>query len=331
MGFFKKSVVMLASALLLTTGTSFASDLEVSKTATTDEILSKIESIGAKNIYEGGGAFYNDDEIPNLNLKNNETAVIHNNGNPMNTNIFEEKQGNELFAIVVSNINGNNVESYYISDTETLMDTTLDGMVNDISNGKLKDVYKNDLNKQSRNSIKTYKWDFYRNLVTGKIQTGSLYTQLDFSKAGNYNVDGKNSSIWNVVSRSDVKARSDDRINNTYVRLDAGVGSQKLHDYTPQTTNASTLELSLTKLLNPKLWTISAGGYTTKSLSPGLESRYGRWEFKSRIGKQNYWVTAPGIRASNSKGNFAIKYSQTMKLNYSEHQTGVISASVSDR
>ncbi|WP_038300652.1 hypothetical protein [Metaclostridioides mangenotii] len=57
----------------------------------------------------------------------------------------------------------------------------------------------------------------------------------------------------------------------------------------------------------------------------------GRWEFKARAGRQNSWVTRPGIRASNRSGNFVVKFSQTMQLNYSSHSTGVIQISMGDR
>jgi hypothetical protein len=333
----RKTIAILSSILMVmgSAGVNYAEE-ETVEEASKDLILEKIESVGAKSVYEGDLSLPKEinsknlksqletEDLSNLNIDNNDNVVVHNNGEPMHTDLFEEKQGNELFAVVMSNSDGVQNETYYISNTNALMNTTLNEMTDDISNAKSNRA-------ASAKAIKSYKWDFYRNIVGGRIQTGSLYTEVDSTKAGNATVDGANSSIWDVLARSEVKSRSDERINSSFVRLDAGVGSQRLHDFAPETSSNSTLSVSLSKILNPKFWTITAGGYTTKSLSPGLSSRYGRWEFKARAGRQNSWVTRPGIRASNRSGNFVVKYSQTMQLNYSSHSTGVIQISMGDR
>ena len=54
---------------------------------------------------------------------------MHNNGNPIKTNIFERKDGNELFAIVLNNIDGIEQKTYYIKNIDSI---DMQSLLNDI-------------------------------------------------------------------------------------------------------------------------------------------------------------------------------------------------------
>lgn len=328
----KKIVSLLLLSILAVPSMSFANDAtntdDVAEPIQADELISTLESAGIKSINSNARSVVSDSSIDKMNVEENETVLLHNNGKPLTTDIFEEKQGNNLFAVSISNKNGVKTPTYYISNSEVLMDNTVEGIVEDTSSNV------DSRSVQPRSTIsRDYKWDFYRTLATGKKQQqGSLYTEVWFErKTTSASISGVKSSVWDVTSRSEVKARSSERINNTFVRLDVGSGSQKLHDFAPETSSQSSFTASLDQIVQPKSWTITAGGYTTSSLSPGVGSRYGRWQFKARPGTQHSWVVKPGVRASNSAGNFYLKYSQTMDLNFSDHGTGVVGISVPDR
>lgn len=59
--------------------------------------------------------------------------MVHNNGNPLPTDMFEKKQGNELFAVLITDEDGVQTPTYYFSNSKVLMDDTLEEIVEDLS------------------------------------------------------------------------------------------------------------------------------------------------------------------------------------------------------
>lgn len=333
----KKIIALLfISMLSIPINESFANDMDnISVPVKADQITSELKSAGIKSVYNGARSIISDEYIDDYDVDTNNTVVIHNNGYPINTDIFKDKQGNELFAIAISDKNGVQTPTYYMSNSDELMNDTLDGIISDLSED---DLSKNTSEKAGRMSqqdyqYRRYKWDFYRTLATGKRQQqGSLFTEVQFNRVTrNANINGKTSSLWDITSRSEIKARSSERINNSFVRLDVGSGSQRLHDFAPETSSNTSITASLDQLFKPTTWTINAGGFKVKDHVSSVNNRYGRWEFKARPGIQQSWVVKPGVRASNSTGSFYLKYSQTVDYNFSNHGTGIVTISVPDR
>ena len=332
----KKITSLLSIGILSLPWTqSFANEAtsidKIASPVSVEQLTEKLQSAGVESIYNRTRTVISDSYIDNYNVEDNNTVMVHNNGNPLPTDMFEKKQGNELFAVLITDEDGVQTPTYYFSNSKVLMDDTLEEIVEDLSSqsNENKGARVVGSNYVSRN----YKWDFYRKLATGStIQQGSLATRVTFERIhSNANVDYKKSSVWDITARSEVKCRSSERINNTFVRLDAGSGSQKLLDFAPETSSQSLFTASLDSLFSPTSWTIEAGGYTTKELVSSLSNRYGRWEFKARPGFQTSWVTKPGVRVANSTGSLYLKYSQTLDLNYSDHRTGVVGITVPDR
>ena len=332
----KKIASLLSIGILsLPLTNSFANEVvnsdEISSPVSIEQLADQLQIAGADSVYNGARTIVSDSYIDNYNVEDNNTVLVHNNGNPLPTDIFEEKQGNELFAVLIADEEGVQTSTYYISNSEVLMDDTLDEIIEDLSS---QSDEKQDTRVVGKDYVtRDYKWDFFRTLATGStIQQGSLATKVTFERIhSDADVNHKTSSVWDITSRSEVKCRSTERINDTFVRLDAGSGSQQLLDFAPETTSQSSFTTSLDSLFRPTSWSIDAGGYTTKEHVSSLSNRYGRWEFKARPGIQRSWVTKPGVRVANSAGSLYLKYSQTMNLNYSDHGTGVVGISVPDR
>jgi hypothetical protein len=89
----RKTIAILSSILMVigSAGVNYAEE-ETVEEASTDLILEKIESVGAKSIYEGDLSLPNEinsrnlksqletDDLSNLNIDNNDSVVVHDNG-----------------------------------------------------------------------------------------------------------------------------------------------------------------------------------------------------------------------------------------------------------
>lgn len=278
--------------------------------------------------------------ISEAKMKFGENIIMHNNGLPIKTNIFEEKHGNELFAITVNNTNGIEQKTYYFSQNidNIEMDKLLDNINDqeDINNDTIKTQFKD--SKSTRLSdIKHYKWDFYATGKDGvKRQQGSLATSVGFNrKSSNTTVNGVKGSVWDVDSFSQMLSRSNGFIDNHVTRLDVNYTNQQLYSWGPYDTGETTAKVSLTGLITPESWEFPLNGFKVNDLS-NKGSKYGRWQYKSHLlsgtTKMN---TKPGMRVTNTKGNFGLKLSQTAKIAtpyaISDHSTGVISIFTPDR
>lgn len=62
----------------------------------------------------------NDISISETKNQVGENVVLYNNGNPIETNIFERKDGNELFAITINNIGQIEQRTYYFYNLDSI-------------------------------------------------------------------------------------------------------------------------------------------------------------------------------------------------------------------
>lgn len=163
-------------------------------------------------------------------------------------------------------------------------------------------------------AVKTLTWT-YKTPSAG-IKVGVISTNLEAKrKSSNTKVDGKASSIWDIKSITQLEFTDTGygKIDQQRTRLSlAKSQTEKLLDWAPDSNGSSTTKVSLDKMFTPSSWEFPVNGFKYKDLT-SVSERYGRWEFNSNILKTSRWKTVPGIRASNSKGQFYIEVSHTAR------------------
>lgn len=185
-----------------------------------------------------------------------------------------------------------------------------------------------------RNFIPDYNNNYYWDLYYFGRHIGDFSNTISGDKVTHYsNVDGYAASIWDVRSIGQINVyESHDRINRQRTRLDVNWSSQTLLDWGPNGSDKSgsvTVELSAA---GPTAsWTMDLAKSSVSDLSV-KKDKYGRWEFNAPFfGSVKSLLTKPGIRASNTTGNFAINVSHTFELNNGDHGTGVVGVYWADR
>lgn len=265
--------------------------------------------------------------IINERIKSNEreNIIFHNNGKPINTNLFLDKQGNELFAISLETENGQDRYTYHMADT------------NEIDmNDKISNIFKEEFATKNLTKgltgdglfIDNFKWDFYATINGTKQQQGSLSTSALMKRDS---ASSNSQSLWVVEESSQLLSRSNREIKDHKVRLDANQSTQILHDWGPKSqTNGDELSVSLSGLKDPSSWKFSIKGFSFVDLSRKA-SKYGRFQFVNKgIFASRELNVKPAITVSNQKGNLYIKMSQTVDFSKSSHQTGIIPLSEPD-
>lgn len=274
----------------------------------------------------------NDISISETKNQVGENVVLYNNGNPIETNIFERKDGNELFAITINNIGQIEQRTYYFYNLDSIDINIL------LENIETQEEINNKNNvKSSRNSIKNYKWDFYATGKDGvKRQQGSLATSVSFTRrSSNTTIGNVKGSVWDIDSSSQLLSRSNGFLENHITRLDVNQPNQTLYSWGPYDSGKSTATVSLTGLLDVKSWSFPLNGFSVTDLS-NKGSKYGRWQYKAHLTSSPTTMnTRPGMRVTNTKGSLITKLSQTAKIAtpyaISDHSTGVISIYTTDR
>jgi hypothetical protein len=156
----------------------------------------------------------------NKSISTSEATILHNNGKPIKTDLFEKKQGNELFAVSMYTENGVKHKAYYMTNESSininnkLYEIVLDNKKDpEILNQKIGDSRSLSVSPASA-AIDDYKCDFYTTLPNGvHRQQGSLATSVEaIRKSSNTSINGTNGSVWDVSSYSQLKARSDESI-----------------------------------------------------------------------------------------------------------------------
>lgn len=286
---------------------------------------------------------YDHQTIESAKNKSGENIILHNNGQPIETNMFEEKQGNELYAIAVNNMDGIEQKTYYFAqnadnyEMDELLETIDEG---ELENRKVVQTKFNSTNTKSSISpqyIENFKFDFfaYGGNDGVKRQQGSLATSLGFDRqSNNVTIDGKKGSVWDIASNSQLLSRSNGGIRSHVTRLDVKYDNQYLYSWGPYDTSGSSAKVSLRELVAPLDWAFPINGFSVNDTSV-KGSKYGRWEYKPGAIMPTKMNTDPGLRATNTQGNFGVKLSQTATIRtpyaQSDHGTGVLTNFVPDR
>lgn len=272
--------------------------------------------------------------ISEVEDKLGDNIILHNNGDPIKTNIFERKDGNELFAIALNNINGIEQKTYYIKNID---DIDMKSLLNDIDTQEEVNATVENNIPMASSSVRNYKWDFYATGKDGvKRQQGSLATSISFARRSkSTSINGVKGSVWDIDSSSQLLSRSNGFINNHATRIDVNQPNQTLYSWGPYDSGKTTATVSLNGLVNPKEWSFPINGFSVNDDSK-KGSKYGRWTYNAHITtapkKMN---TRPGVRVTNTKGKLVTKLSQTAKIAtpyaISNHSTGVITIYIPDR
>jgi hypothetical protein len=311
---FKKLAIFSFLILILGVCISFAQadDFEATIVPKNFAVPKNFEVIAIKQWNEGK------DNEPNA-IKDNQSIditaskaiILHNNGNPIKTNIFKEKQGNELFAVSIYTIKGIEYKSYYIANTPTV------DIKNTIYNVVL-DKNKNDaklIENYAKNShyVRNYTWDIYDTSI-GKTtnQEGRLTTSLDILREkDNVNINDVKGSVWSVNSTSQLMAKSP--IKNQTTLLDVDYSNQSLYSWDPSNGFKYILK-----------------GIQLNDLSNKIE-KYGKWQLKSKLWIFKNLNVNYAIRLTNIPGDFNLKLNQINGFSASKHNTGTILVNLSDR
>lgn len=271
-----------------------------------------------------------------------ENFILHNNGKPIETNILLEKDGNELYAVTVNNLDGVEQTSYYFAQNAD--DYEMDDLLREIDEGELensKTIRKHRSNNRINSNGSNYFFDNYKfdyfavsDNDGKKRQQGSQTTSYVFTRTPATHIgSGQKGSIWDVFTDSQMLSRSNGVLLDHKTRLDAGYTNQALHSWGPKDSGGSTAKVSLGGLIAINDWEFELNGFSVDDLSV-KSSKYGRWHFKPRVFKPTRMNTQPGIRATNTKGRFGVKMSQTARISTpyanSNHSTGVVNVFAPD-
>lgn len=236
---------------------------------------------------------------------------LHNNGNPINSDIMENEPSGEpidnakLFAIYKGVLNGIDVESYYF---EVADEVNLDEIKVKVEEDRNK--FKTLSSFSSISSIspiseyyRTYTWTVPGN-PTG---TYTIVSNNQLSRATtNANVDGKAASIWNVHGFHSITAKGGWGVKSFDTKMDVGAGTyQKLLSYGPFTDVLGwAINVDLKNITSPISWGFNIGATQLYDQS-SLTSHYGKWHYYSPV-PTGKLITEPGVRASNANGRFVL-------------------------
>lgn len=335
--------------------------LFISGTLTIKDTTAAINSLKT-NFREVSISHY-DSKVGNIT----ENILEHNNGKPIESNVFKENDdgGNNLFAVYLTNENGIPCETYYFSNKNVMTRDELIGIVNrdeSEQNASNHTVEKNDSEIQFVNSsdststkissanvttlvsvtpttyIRKYNWSFYDyGVLQATLVTSATLTR----QTSNANFNGSLSSVWDVVTTSQLSQVNAIRLNDQYTRLDVSAyNAEELIDYGPiESTSGGSLSVGLDGAGVPSLsYSFSISGFSVTNLS-SMINNYGRWRFWDGFGNEPEFTTKPGIRVVNTQGNLVVNLSHSTNIKTyltgifinTTHNTGVIQMVVSDR
>ncbi|MBW0934216.1 hypothetical protein [Priestia megaterium] len=280
--------------------------------------------------------------VSNVQGTDNQDELIHNNGKPIDTDIIEKSKeidgeqypDQHLFAIYREKSGAVTRDIYYFEEgnsanlsdiKENVKDQQKKATIAESTNNML--ASKAAVSK-SDGYVKEYKWTFK---YLGRTQ-GTYTSVNNFDrKSSNTNINGKTGSVWDVHSFNTYEAgKSGQYVKSQVTRMDAGYPAEKILSYGPKNGSGAGVSVSLSSAVDPMSWTFDIGraSLTDKS-SPA--NKYGRWSYYISLGHTDPFNTEPGMRVSNTSGDFAMKISNTFTIYTQNHSTGIVTASLPDR
>lgn len=260
-----------------------------------------------------------------------EFSWLHNDGEPIDTNILSGDTDFYLEAVSKDVVNGKEVIDYFFNQVEN-EDRTLE----DIEATVLERKAENEMNSATTKVasvanpvIRNFNWSF-------NSSSHYLTTSVEMSrKSSKATIDGKKGSVWDIVTNTQYERKTGLRyLNDLYTRLAIPYSAQTLLDWGPNSTSSSTVGVSLSGAGIATLnYSFSTGvRYNTVDLS-SKSSKYGRWKFTRAYYPiyANRLVARPAIRATNTSGPFSLQLSHSLEFDNVTNNTGVITINTPDR
>lgn len=262
-------------------------------------------------------------------------TIIHNNGNQMASDFFANGQndGNYLVAVSYLPKNGSIIETAHFSTVPSLSTEQLSNIISDYES----ELATSDIPSISpMSTIKHYQWTF-PDPRDGQTMASLTTAVTCDRKSSNSTIDGVACSVWDVTTFSQLEKGNAIRLNNQYTRLSVKQANQHLIAYGPsESTSGGDVSVGLDGAGVPSFsYTFNIDGFSVKNLS-SMSEDYGRWGFVDNVGNETEFTTKPGIRATNSNGDFLVELSHTVDITNRfgtgvNKSTGVIQIYVSDR
>lgn len=291
---------------------------------------------------------------------NGKSKFIHNNGNPIKTDVISpDENGNASYLIGVyqTELDGSQYEKYFFSNinnvdvfeikdeivkTAKTIKANPKAYINILSNGKAKQLEQEKEEQTSDVSIsaivtepsggywRSFEWTYYHPYIG--LKAGVFTSSLHFDrKSYGADINGVTGSVWDIHSFNQYEAKNY-RIDIMRTRMDVNYSAQKIHSYGPKDDAGFDVRVDLSNLVSPSGWSFGVGSVITDNMS-STSSKYGYWSWTHTWDyMQNPFVTEPGMRVSNTSGSLAIKHSHTHHTSYAYwHGTGVITTYIPDR
>lgn len=279
--------------------------------------------------------FYQKSAIPAAINDFSDKIIIHNSGKQMDSDYFAEgkNDGNYLIAVTYIPINGVVVETAHFTTSPSLNEDEFIHLISDYENN----LSSADIAAVSpRSTIRRFHWTFpdpRDNLTMASLTTAVTCDR----KSSNSTVNGVPCSVWDVTTFSQLEKGNAMRLNNQYTRLSVDQPNEHLIAYGPsESTSGGDLTVGLDGAGVPSFsYTFNIDGFSVENLS-SMTNEYGRWAFIDHFGNEKEFTTKPGIRATNSYGDFVVELSHTVYVTSQyaqgqEQSTGVLQIYVSDR
>lgn len=301
------------------------------------------------------------DKNMKINQDTNQYYFIHNNGNKMDPSILESlaDQGSikvskeavddatNLIGISTYKNKEKIFTDFYFSNRESEDVNVIEEKA--IENAKKHFVIKDKgavstlATTDSTSYYDSFTWYFYdfrgTSTTTDDILAGTYTSNVTTIREGSVAQNGKSISVWDVKSFNQTQPVNSYQTRQIITRTSVeSFSNETLISYgPPQTSTSSKFTVSLTGLVPTFAW-IGNTSSSTISDSSSVSGKYGRWTVDFALGSttaKNSFYYEPGVRFTNSSGNFGIEHSHN--LNYykdlnsaSTGGTGVITRYYSD-
>lgn len=226
-------------------------------------------------------------------LKVKEKAIlIHNNGNPISTDIFkgENSGGNYLIAVYCSRYNGVPMQSCYFTTEPNGDKSSLIRRVTEEESRRETFEY---AAASADKEIRNFSWEEKSDsVVLSQFDTTLRLTR----ESDEVTINDKEGSVWNVEVLSELRKEKASRLHFYDTELSAAQKGQTLISYEP--TGRKTAQ-------DEPL------GFATEDLS-SMSKRYGKWKFFNDTGDS--LKTNSMIRAANISGPLTLRLSHVINM-----------------